>query len=211
MKKIALIVLTILMVVPALQVQAQKNYDQFEVQVDGLGCPFCAYGLEKKFKEFKGIKKVKIDIETGDFSFTYPSEKALTIEAVEQQVKKAGYTPMTGSVTRFDGTVEEMKTVQKEAISADADLVTESVFVAGNCEMCQVRIEKASTDISGVATALWNKDTKLLEVSYDTKTTNLSKIEKSVAKAGHDTKNHKAKNGAYKDLPACCAYERVEY
>ena len=41
-----------------LSVQAQKQMDQFQVQVDGLGCPFCAYGLEKKFKEFKGIKNV---------------------------------------------------------------------------------------------------------------------------------------------------------
>ena len=56
----------------------KKAMDKFMVQVDGLGCPFCAYGLEKKFKEFKGIKAVKIDIETGDFSFKYPAEKALT-------------------------------------------------------------------------------------------------------------------------------------
>ena len=24
---------------------AQKSMDDFQVQVDGLGCPFCAYGL----------------------------------------------------------------------------------------------------------------------------------------------------------------------
>lgn len=209
MKKIILVVFAFVLAIPT--IHAQKNYDQFEVQVDGLGCPFCAYGLEKKFKEFKGIKNVKIDIETGDFSFTYPSEKALTIDAVEKQVVKAGYTPMTGRVTRFDGTVEEMAGAQKEAIAADADLTTETVFVAGNCEMCQARIVKASTALAGVATAVWNKDSKLLEVSYDKKTTNLDAIEKSVAKAGHDTKNHKANNGAYKDLPACCAYDRVEY
>lgn len=208
MKKIIVIVFAVLMAIPA--VQAQKSYDQFEVQVDGLGCPFCAYGLEKKFKEFKGIKKVKIDIETGDFSFTYPSEKALTIEAVEEQVKKAGYTPMSGRVTRADGTVEEMGGV-KEAIASDAEIVTESTFVAGNCEMCQARIVKASTDVFGVSTAVWNKDTKLLEVSYDKKATTLDAVEKAVAKAGHDTKNHQAKNDTYKSLPGCCAYERVEY
>lgn len=65
---------------------AQKAMDTFMVQVDGLGCPFCAYGLEKKFKEFKGIKDVKIDIETGDFSFAYPTEKELSLAAVQQQV-----------------------------------------------------------------------------------------------------------------------------
>ena len=208
MKKYIIIVFAVLMAIPT--IQAQKNYDQFEVQVDGLGCPFCAYGLEKKFKEFKGIKKVKIEIETGDFSFSYPSEKALTIEAVEQQVVKAGYTPMSGRVIRHDGTIEEMEGAT-ETIASDAELITESTFVAGNCEMCQARIVKATTDVFGVATAAWNKDTKQLEVSYDKKETNLDAIEKAVAKAGHDTKNHKAKDNTYKTLPACCTYERVEY
>ena len=87
-------------------IQAQKAYDAFEIQVDGLGCPFCAYGLEKKFKEFKGIKAIVIDIETGDFSFRYPTEKGLTLVAAQEQVIKAGYTPKHAKVTRHNGTVE---------------------------------------------------------------------------------------------------------
>lgn len=209
MKKVILIVLIIFMAVPALQ--AQKSYDQFEVQVDGLGCPFCAYGLEKKFKEFKGIKKVKIDIETGDFSFAYPSEKALTIEDVEQQVHKAGYSPMSGRVTRADGTIELMKVAPKKTKINAKNLVTKTAFVAGNCAMCEARIVKATTDLMGVSTASWNKDTKMLEVSFDKKATSLDAIEKAVAKAGHDTKNHKAHEDTYNGLPGCCAYERVEY
>ena len=61
---------------------------------------------KKKFKEFKGIKKVAIDIETGDFSFQYPAEKALTMETVVKQVEKAGYTPITAKITRYNGDVE---------------------------------------------------------------------------------------------------------
>ena len=69
--------------------EAQKaERDQYTIQVDGLGCPFCAFGLEKKFKEFKGIKGVKIDMETGVFNFTYPSDKPLSIEEVQVQVDK---------------------------------------------------------------------------------------------------------------------------
>lgn len=209
MKKVILIVLVIFMAVPAMQ--AQKSYDQFEVQVDGLGCPFCAYGLEKKFKEFKGIKKVKIDIETGDFSFAYPTEKALTIEDVEQQVHKAGYSPMSGRVTRADGTIELMKVASKQTKINPKNLVTKTAFVAGNCAMCEARIVKATTDLMGVATASWDKDSKMLEVSFDKKATSIDAIEKAVAKAGHDTKNHKAHKDTYDGLPACCAYERVEY
>ena len=90
-------------------IQAQKQRDSFKVQVDGLGCPFCAYGLEKKFKEFKGIKNVAIDIETGNFTFTYPAEKKLSLADVEAKVKEAGYTPVTMKVTRADGKVEVSK------------------------------------------------------------------------------------------------------
>jgi len=89
-------------------IQAQATVDRFEVQVDGLGCPFCAYGLEKKFKELKGIKKVKIEIDSGIFSFTYPAEKALSLSDVAKQVKKAGYTPVTLQITRFDGEIETL-------------------------------------------------------------------------------------------------------
>ena len=87
-------------------VHAQKERDNFEIQVDGLGCPFCAYGLEKKFKEFKGIKNVKINIETGDFTFTYPTEKKLTLIQIEEKVRKAGYTPITLKIIRSNGEVE---------------------------------------------------------------------------------------------------------
>ena len=179
------------------------------VQVDGLGCPFCAYGLEKKFKEFKGIKDVKIDIETGDFSFNYPAEKALTLEAVEKQVEKAGYTPITAKVERADGKVEiaggeTSMTIQNAMTKA-------TVKVAGNCGMCEARIKKAALGIGGVSEANWNKDTKVLDLSFDPNMTSLEAVEKAVAAKGHDTKNHQAHTDDYGDLPACCQYERLSY
>ena len=97
---------------------AQEGTDQYEIQVDGLGCPFCAYGLEKKFKEFDGIKNVAIEIETGDFTFTLPSEANLSMEAVEAQVVKAGYTPITTKITRADGTIESSETTTMIADNA---------------------------------------------------------------------------------------------
>ena len=105
MKK-AIITTVIVAFISIVSANAQSTYDQFEIQVDGLGCPFCAYGLEKKFKEFKGIKKIAIAIDEGDFSFEYPADKALSLEAVREQVKKAGYTPIMAKVTRASGEVE---------------------------------------------------------------------------------------------------------
>jgi len=90
-------------------IQAQKERDKFTVQVDGLGCPFCAYGLEKKFKELKGIKNVKIEIDTGMFSFTYPAAKKLSIDRVKKQVMAAGYTPVITTIKRSNGETENDK------------------------------------------------------------------------------------------------------
>ncbi len=207
MKKAIIVLITLAL--GTMSIHAQEGMDKFQVQVDGLGCPFCAYGLEKKFKEFKGIKKVKIDIETGVFSFLYPAEKQLSLEAVENQVEKAGYTPISGQVTRADGLVEKMG-VQAQALAQGTVLSEETTFVAGNCEMCQARIEKAARTVSGVSAASWNKDTKILQVTFDAKQTPLSAIEKVIAAVGHDTENFKADTEVYKGLPACCLYERIQ-
>ncbi len=82
-----------------------------------------------------------------------------------------------------------------------------SFRVAGNCEMCETRIEKAALGVNGVKTADWDKATKLLKVTYNG---DLKKkdIEKAIAAVGHDTPDFKAINEVYAALPECCKYER---
>ena len=84
-----------------------SSVDSFEVKVDGLGCPYCAFGLEKSFKGLKGIKNIMIDMETGILTFEYPFEKKLSVEQVGKQVGNAGYTPVKVNIRRADGAVEE--------------------------------------------------------------------------------------------------------
>ena len=204
-----IIVTLIIGIMTMFSANAQKEMDKFMVQVDGLGCPFCAYGLEKKFKEFKGIKNVKIDIETGDFSFSYPVEKALSLIDVEKQVENAGYTPITAKVERADGKVEESSA--NELTKKTEGTVSKNVMVAGNCAMCEARITKAAGAVNGVSDVSWDKDTKIMKVSFDAGLTSIQEIEKEVALAGHDTKKHQAHTDDYGNLPACCKYERLSY
>ena len=174
--------------------------------VDGLGCPFCAYGLEKKFKEFKGVKGVRIDMETGQFDFTFPADRPLSIEEVENQVDAAGYTAVNTTIKRADGTVlkseEKIKTLDENA------LVTEEIYVFGNCGMCKARIHKAGNELEAVASVNWDIDTKMLKVTYDSSKTTISEIEEKMAEVGHDTKNEKTASDVYEALPGCCQYER---
>ncbi len=82
-----------------------------------------------------------------------------------------------------------------------------SFEVLGSCGMCKARIEKAATSVKGVNSAVWNSESKILKVDIG-KDININEVHKAIAKAGHDTKMHKADNSVYNKLPMCCQYAR---
>ncbi len=88
---------------------------------------------------------------------------------------------------------------------AQSNMKTDTMTVYGNCGECKERIEDASY-IKGVKHAEWNKTTKILTVVFNTEKTSMDQVAIAVANVGHDSKNHKATDKAYKKLPHCCAY-----
>jgi mercuric ion binding protein len=84
----------------------------------------------------------------------------------------------------------------------------ENVKVWGECGMCKKKIETAAKD-AGAATANWNENTKMLSISYNSRT-NTTKIQEAIAAAGYDTKDIAATGDAYNKLPECCHYDRKE-
>lgn len=86
---------------------------------------------------------------------------------------------------------------------------TEKFKVGGNCDMCKTRIEKAAKSVEGVSAADWNKETKMIEVTFNPDTTEIQKVHEAIAKAGHDTELVSASDETYANLPACCKYERI--
>lgn len=83
-----------------------------------------------------------------------------------------------------------------------------NIEVSGNCELCKKRIEKAAFSVPGVKSATWNPDEKVLHLIVNEEKASDLDVQKAVAKAGHDTKEVKATDEAYKNLHTCCAYER---
>jgi len=84
---------------------AMANVGHYEVRVDGLACPFCAYGLEKKLKKLPGVSRVDVDLESGRASFDVASDTVLMPGPVREAVREAGFTPRGISV-RASGTVQ---------------------------------------------------------------------------------------------------------
>jgi len=92
---------------------------------------------------------------------------------------------------------------------ATAQTKTEVIPVSGNCGMCKSNIEKAAKK-AGVSVADWNKETKMLTVTFDQKSTDAAKIQQSVADVGYDTRDIKGSDSAYANLHGCCKYDRTK-
>jgi copper chaperone CopZ len=95
-------------------------------------------------------------------------------------------------------------------VAAFAGNKVEKVKVYGNCDLCKARIEKAAKAVDGVATANWNKETKMMDLAFDDSKTDVHKVAMAIANAGHDTEMHRATDEAYSKLPGCCKYERAK-
>lgn len=88
-------------------------------------------------------------------------------------------------------------------------LKTDTIKVWGNCGTCKKAIEN-SLDVKGVKKSNWNKDSKLLVITYDTLKINMDKINLLIGEAGYDTEKVKGNDKAYNNLPNCCKYDRKE-
>ena len=94
--------------------------------------------------------------------------------------------------------------------SVSGQMKTEKFKVYGNCGMCETRIEKAANSVEGVTSAEWDKETKMIEVKLEESKTDVHKVHMAIAKVGHDTEMHKAKDEVYNKLPGCCKYDRPD-
>lgn len=61
------------------------------VQVAGLSCPFCAYGLEKKMKNLEGVSEVGVLLEKGEVQLKLEDGVRLSEKAIQEATKKAGF------------------------------------------------------------------------------------------------------------------------
>lgn len=115
---------------------------------------------------------------------------------------------LEGKVSMMNNDASTEQTAHQHNTKASADKTHDMLKVSGNCEMCKSRIEKAAKSVTGVLSANWDVDAKVLHLDFDSKVTSKKKISKAIADAGHDTELDKAPKAVYDALPGCCLYER---
>lgn len=65
---------------------------QYRLGIDGLACPFCAYGIEKKLSSIDGVKDIEVDIKKGEVIVTLAEGANLSDQLAREKVTDAGFT-----------------------------------------------------------------------------------------------------------------------
>ena len=76
----------------ALMQSAWAASTNYEMRVDGLACPFCAFGIEKKLKAIDGTSDIKVDLDKGVVSVNMAEGKSLTEEQLKKLYNDSGFT-----------------------------------------------------------------------------------------------------------------------
>jgi mercuric ion binding protein len=63
----------------------------YQLHVDGLSCPFCSYGIEKKLGALAGVERIETNIRDGTVSVTMQEGLTLDEAVARQAVKAAGF------------------------------------------------------------------------------------------------------------------------
>ena len=74
--------------------------NQYALAVDGLACPFCAYGIEKRLSAIEGVESVETDVKSGQVVVTLAEGMTLSEEVARQAVEDAGFTLRSLKQTR---------------------------------------------------------------------------------------------------------------
>ena len=75
---------------------------EVSVQVDGLSCPFCAYGLEKRLRKVENVAKLEIQVNEGRAVVKPEPGTSVDLAELEQAVRDLSLT-VQGRLAELDG------------------------------------------------------------------------------------------------------------
>ncbi len=189
--------------------QQTSNVITDSIHVNG-ACGMCKSRIEKNAK-MEGISSATWDKDTKILIVSYDPNK-ITNDAIQKKMASVGHDT---EKYKADDTVYDKlpgcchyDRADEVELAAETN-ITESIYVNGACGMCKTRIQKTVT-LDGVSEAAWNKETKMLLISYNPNKITNDEIQKKVAAVGHDTGKYKADDTVYEKLPGCCHYDRVK-
>ena len=96
-KRFGAIVLFALFATMALTQQASAQDDKLIedpdiiIEVDGIACPFCAYGIEKRLRKIDGVAELSVLLEEGRIQLRLDERATVSEERLREAVTEAGF------------------------------------------------------------------------------------------------------------------------
>lgn len=96
-KRLGACVLVALFAAMALAPQARAQDDKriedpdIIIEVDGIACPFCAYGIEKRLKKIDGVAELSVLLEEGRIQLRLDEGATVSEERLREAVTEAGF------------------------------------------------------------------------------------------------------------------------
>jgi mercuric ion binding protein len=82
-----LALLTFIGIVPVV-----AQVEKATVAVDGMACPFCAFGIEKRLKKVGGVGSIEVDVAAGTASMVAAEGGSIAFVEIPEAIRKAGFT-----------------------------------------------------------------------------------------------------------------------
>ena len=93
MKRLLSVLLFVLPISVTLSLSAGQTGKIVEMDIKGMSCPFCAYGLKSTISELDGVKSCVIDLETNKARIEMKDGLAADIEKIEKIIVDSGFIP----------------------------------------------------------------------------------------------------------------------
>ena len=93
MFKNLIIILGVFITTPMFYQPAFAEIQSIEMQVDGMTCPFCVYGIEKKLKALQEVTDASSNLKTGIVDIVLKEDAPLDIEKLNKAILESGFTP----------------------------------------------------------------------------------------------------------------------
>ncbi len=89
------LLICVLILIGSANASAQQKTEKVfvKIEVKGLACPFCAYGMEKDLRKLAGVDHVDIELKEGLAYITVPEDQKPTKEEIEDVIIAGGFTP----------------------------------------------------------------------------------------------------------------------
>ena len=151
------------------------------LRVDGLACPFCAYGMEKKLKRIENLEKLDIKINEGLVILYFKKGAKIDKKLILKKVKEAGFTP------------KELKIESESKAIAKGENISKGQKISLNiqgmaCEGCVSRVKTTLNNLDCVKDVEVELSTKKATLICTDETVDQAKFVQAIEKLGFKAK-----------------------